>query len=239
MTNVVKETFFVRGNGLDAWAFIFYRRCLRWIFLDTQQRWTRVVFIYLFLIYRTLFSFAIRPSVRRQWPVNEKKKTGPNRAIIHKWSGGGGGNVFSNPQISSGSLKKKKKNLFFFFQGECKNIFIHYHHFSFHCWFISLSLCFQNIFYFILLFNDYEFPNFSSLFWSFWCCCLPRWCPRWWTLHVGGKAGGRGHAVDDGQDDDNEEAAHSPANNATADGENSRHAPMPLNATDLSGKKKK
>ncbi|XP_059353020.1 uncharacterized protein LOC130688904 [Daphnia carinata] len=43
---------------------------------------------------------------------------------------------------------------------------------------------------------------------------------------AGGNAGGRGHAVDDGRDD--EEAS------LTADGENSGHASMPLNATDLS-----
>ncbi|KAI9563326.1 hypothetical protein GHT06_010784 [Daphnia sinensis] len=43
----------------------------------------------------------------------------------------------------------------------------------------------------------------------------------------GGNAGGRGRAVDDGRDDEE-------AGDTSADGENSGHASMPLNATDLS-----
>lgn len=137
---------------------------------------------------------------------------------------------------------QKWRLAFFFFQktnswcqGELENLFIinifHFFSLLIHFFVFFHKICF-------IFFNGYEFPNFSSLFSYFLVLLSAALMPPLMDilLIVGGNAGGRPDVDGQAVDDQEAQQLDSPANNTTVDGENSIHASIPLNSTDLSSK---
>ena len=170
MTNVVKETcYFLFGHPWEmiAWALVYSVPLAE--FLPDKKKKKKMDSSTTFFFFDDLsrfiltsfsfYLFCISPS------MTKKLKTGPNRATIQKWPGIIIGFVF-NPQ-NPVWFKMNKENIYSLLSFYFIFFFRLIHFFSFFK--KKERKKEKREFYFLYIFNGYEFLKFLFSFWSFGC----------------------------------------------------------------------